>query len=258
MQIAFRVPIFEVKNLAFAVRDMQILSQVSMEIFEGEYIAIIGPNGGGKTTLIRLLLGLEKPTSGEIKIFGKKYQNFKEWHKIGYVPQRASLVDTNFPATVEDIVSMGRVASRKLFSRRSEDDRAAVEDAMKKMDVLDLRDKMVGTLSGGQRQRAMIARALASKPRILILDEPNTGVDVASQQRFYTLLSKLNKEEGITILFITHDVGVIVDNIQRLFTINRNATICNNPKEAMSCEDMSALYGINAHLIHNHKHEHTK
>ena len=256
MQIAFRVPIFEVKNLSFRVRDLKILSNISMEIFEGEYIAIIGPNGGGKTTLIRLLLGLEKPSSGEIKIFGKKYQNFKEWHKIGYVPQRASLVDTNFPATVEDIVSMGRVAKRKLFSRRSDEDRAAVEDAMKKMDVLDLREKMVGTLSGGQRQRVMIARALAPKPRILILDEPNTGVDMVSQQRFYSLLSKLNKEEGITILFITHDVGVIVDNIQRLFTINQNATICNNPKEAMSCEDMSALYGINAHLLHNHKHEH--
>lgn len=256
MQIAFRVPIFEVKNLSFRVRDLKILSNISMKIFEGEYIAIIGPNGGGKTTLIRLLLGLEKPSSGEIKIFGKKYQNFKEWHKIGYVPQCASLVDTNFPATVEDIVSMGRVAKRKLFSRRSDEDRAAVEDAMKKMDVLDLREKMVGTLSGGQRQRVMIARALASKPRILILDEPNTGVDMVSQQRFYSLLSKLNKEEGITILFITHDVGVIVDNIQRLFTINQNATICNNPKEAMSCEDMSALYGINAHLLHNHKHEH--
>jgi len=256
VQIAFRVPIFEVKNLSFGVRDVKILSNISMEIFEGEYIAIIGPNGGGKTTLIRLLLGLEKPSSGEIKIFGKKYQNFKEWHKIGYVPQRASLVDTNFPATVEDIVSMGRVAKRKLFSRRSEDDRAAVQDAMRKMDVLDLKEKMVGTLSGGQRQRVMIARALASSPKILILDEPNTGVDVASQQRFYSLLSKLNKEEKITILFITHDVGVIVDSIQRLFTINQNATICNNPKEAMSCEDMSALYGINAHLIHNHKHEH--
>lgn len=256
MQLSFKIPIFEVKNLDFEVRGVKILSNVSMEIFEGEYIAIIGPNGGGKTTLIRLLLGLQSPSSGEIKIFGKRYESFKEWHKIGYVPQRASLVDTNFPATVEDIVSMGRVASRKLFSGASQEDKNAVEDAMQKMDVLSLKEKMVGTLSGGQRQRVMIARALASNPKILILDEPNTGVDVASQQRFYALLAKLNIEEKITILFITHDVGVIVDNIQRLFTINQKVTICNNPKEAMSCEDMSLLYGINAHLIHNHKHEH--
>mgnify|MGYP005854971857 CR=1 FL=1 len=256
MQLSFKVPIFDVKNLDFGVGGVKILSNISLEIFEGEYIAIIGPNGGGKTTLIRVLLGLEKPTTGVLKIFGKKYENFKEWHKIGYVPQRASLVDENFPATVEDIVSMGRVAKRRLFSRASKEDKNAVEDAMKKMDVLSFKDKMVGTLSGGQRQRVMIARALASNPKILILDEPNTGVDVLSQQRFYSLLAKLNREEKITILFITHDIGVIVDDIQRLFTINQKVTICNNPKEAMSCEEMSTLYGMEAHLLHNHKHEH--
>jgi len=256
VQIKFKIPIFEVRNLHFNVREQQILSNISLEIFEGEYIAIIGPNGGGKTTLIRMLLGLSEPSSGEVKIFGKNIKNFKEWYKIGYVPQRASLVDANFPATVEDIVSMGRVAKRSLFGGMSREDKDAVRDAMQKMDVLNLKDKMVGTLSGGQRQRVMIARALASNPKILILDEPNTGVDAVSQHRFYSLLSKLNKEENITILFITHDIGVIVDDIQRLFTINQKATICNNPKQALTCDDMSALYGVEAHLIHNHKHEH--
>ncbi|WP_347402108.1 metal ABC transporter ATP-binding protein [Sulfurimonas marina] len=256
MPLKFKVPIFDVKNLCFEVMDQKILSNISFHIFSGEYIAIIGPNGGGKTTLIRTLLGLEKATSGTIKIFGKEQKKFKEWYKIGYVPQRASLVDQNFPATVEDIVKMGRVAKRKLFSRTSLEDIQAVEDAMDKMDITHLKDKMVGTLSGGQRQRVMIARALASSPKILILDEPNTGVDVKSQQRFYELLRKLNKEDGITILFITHDIGVIADDIARLFTINQKATICNNPKEALSCEEMSELYGIDAHLIHMHKHEH--
>jgi len=256
VQLKFKVPIFDVKNLSFSVRGIDILKNISLEIFTGEYIAIIGPNGGGKTTLIRMLLGLEKPTNGEIRIFGKKLKNFKEWHKIGFVPQRASLIDENFPATVEDIVKMGRVAKRGIFSSYSKDDAKLVHDAMVKMDIVDLKSKMVGTLSGGQRQRAMIARALASSPEILILDEPNTGVDIASQQRFYKLLSELNREENITIVFITHDIGVIADDIGRLFTINQKATICNNPKETLSCEDMSALYGIEAHLIHNHKHEH--
>ena len=256
MQLKFKVPIFDVKNLCFTVRGVEILKNISLEIFNGEYIAIIGPNGGGKTTLIRMLLGLEKPSSGVIHIFGKEQKKFKEWHKIGFVPQRASLVDTNFPATVEDIVEMGRVANRGLFSSFSKEDARLTHDAMEKMDILNLKDKMVGTLSGGQRQRVMIARALASSPEILILDEPNTGVDMVSQQRFYKLLSKLNKEENITIVFITHDIGVIADDIGRLFTINQQATICNNPKEALSCEDMSALYGMEAHLIHNHKHEH--
>jgi len=258
VQLKFKIPIFDVKNMSFRVRGVQILSNISLEIFHGEYIAIIGPNGGGKTTLIRMLLGLEKATSGEVKLFGKKVKNFKEWYKIGFVPQRASHVDANFPATVEDIVKMGRVARRGLFSRFSKEDSSHVHEAMIKMDIVDLKDKMVGTLSGGQRQRVMIARALASSPEILILDEPNTGVDMVSQQRFYALLLKLNKEEKITIVFITHDIGVIADDIGRLFTINQSATICNNPKEALSCEDMSSLYGIEAHLLHNHKHEHHK
>jgi len=255
LSLTFKVPIFDVKNLSFRVRGVDILSQISLEIFHGEYIAIIGPNGGGKTTLIRMLLGLEKPSSGEVRLFGKKLKNFKEWYKIGFVPQRASLVDENFPATVEDIVKMGRVANRGIFTSFSNEDTKIVEDAMLKMDIVDLKEKMVGTLSGGQRQRVMIARALASKPEILILDEPNTGVDMVSQQRFYKLLAKLNKEEKITIVFITHDIGVIADDIGRLFTINQKATICNDPKETLSCEDVSTLYGIDAHLIHNHKHE---
>lgn len=252
----FKVPIFDVKNLNFDVSGLKILSNISFEIFNGEYIAIIGPNGGGKTTLVRMLLGLEIPTSGDIRVFGKKLESFADWKRVGYVPQRVSHVDANFPATVEDIVFMGRTAQKKLFVRNSKADKEAVEDAMVKMDVINLKDKMIGTLSGGQRQRVMIARALASKPEILILDEPNTGVDIASQTRFYSLLKKLNKEENITIIFITHDIGVIADDIKRLFTINRQAIICNNPKEALSCEEMSELYGIDAHLIHNHKHGH--
>jgi len=254
MPLSYKVPIFDVKNLNFSARGQQILSRISLEIFNGEYIAIIGPNGGGKTTLIRILLGLNKPTSGEVKLYGKKIKDFKEWSKIGYVPQRASLVDENFPATVKDIVKMGRVSKQGLFSRFSEVDKIAVEDAMSKMDVLNLQDKMVGTLSGGQRQRVMIARALSSNPEILILDEPNTGVDMISQKRFYALLSKLNKDENITIIFITHDVGVIADDIGRLFTINQQVTICNTPKETLSCDEMSALYGIETHSIHQHKH----
>ncbi|WP_373071946.1 metal ABC transporter ATP-binding protein [Sulfurimonas sp.] len=252
----FKIPIFDVKNLSFNVGGVDILSNVSLQIYNSQYIGIIGPNGGGKTTLIRLLLGLEKPTSGEIKIYGKKLSKFHKWNKIGYVPQRASHVDINFPATVLDIVKMGRTPQRKLFSKMSLEDHRLVEDAMKQMDITHLKDKMVGTLSGGQRQRVMIARALASEPEVLILDEPNTGVDIKSQNRFYALLRELNKNKKITIVFITHDIGVIADDIARLFTVNQNVITCNNPKQALSCDEMSELYGIDAHLIHNHKHGH--
>ena len=252
----FKIPIFDVKHLSFRVKSQTILSDISFEIFAGQYIAIIGPNGGGKTTLVRMLLGLENPSSGDIRVFGKKLKEFKEWHKIGYVPQRAAHVDSSFPATVLDIVKMGRTSQRGVLSFLSKKDKEIVDDAMKKMDVLNLGDKMVGKLSGGQRQRVMIARALASKPDVLILDEPNTGVDKPSQKNFYELLRRLNKDDGITIIFVTHDIGVIADDITRLFTINQNAVICNNPKQMLSCEDMSELYGIEAHLLHNHKHGH--
>lgn len=250
----FVSPIFEVKNLSFQANGQKILEHISFAILPGDYCAIIGPNGGGKTTLIRLLLGLEKPTKGEVKLFGQPLNRFKRWHKIGYVPQRASQLDQNFPATVLEVVKMGRTANKGLFARTTQADRDAIEEAMLKMNVAHLREKLIGELSGGQRQRVMIARALASKPEVLILDEPNTGVDVVSQQRFYKLLKELNDKEKMTIVFITHDIGVIADDIGRLFTVNQNLLTCNNPKEAISCEEMSSLYGIDAHLIHNHHH----
>ena len=248
--------LFEVKNLFYEVGGQKILTNISLNILPGDYCAIIGPNGGGKTTLIRLLLGLEKPTKGAIKLFGQELGHFKRWYKIGYVPQRASQLDQNFPATVVEVVKMGRIAKQGLFKRSTQEDKMAIEEAMIKMDVLDIQEKLIGELSGGQRQRVMIARALASKPEVLILDEPNTGVDVVSQQRFYKLLRELNQNENMTIIFITHDIGVIADDIGRLFTVNQNLLTCNNPKEAISCEEMSALYGIDAHLIHNHHHHH--
>jgi len=250
----FVSPVFEVKELSYQVNGQKILQNITMNVLPGDYCAIIGPNGGGKTTLIRLLLGLEKPTKGKIKLFGQDLSRFKRWDKIGYVPQRAAQLDQSFPATVLEVVKMGRIAKQGFFKRFRKEDEEAINEAMAKMDVLDIRDKLIGELSGGQRQRVMIARALASKPEVLILDEPNTGVDVASQQRFYKLLRELNKSEGITIVFITHDIGVIVDDIGRLFTVNQTLLTCNNPKEAISCEGMSMLYGIDAHLIHNHHH----
>jgi len=250
----FVSPVFEVKNLFYSAGNQSILEDISLTILPGDYCAIIGPNGGGKTTLIRILLGLEKPTGGSLKLFGQDLKQFKRWYKVGYVPQRSAQLDQNFPATVLEVVKMGRIAKQGLFQRYTKDDYTAIENAMIKMDVSNIQNKLVGELSGGQRQRVMIARALASKPEVLILDEPNTGVDVVSQQRFYRLLKELNREEKMTIIFITHDIGVIADDIGRLFTVNQTLLTCNDPKEAISCEDMSALYGIDAHLIHNHHH----
>ncbi len=247
----FYPPVFEAKGVQYRVHGNAILKNINLVIKRGTYAAIIGPNGGGKTTLVRLLLGLEKVSGGEIKLFGKPQKQFDAWHKIGYVPQRVSLVDQQFPATVYEVVKMGRIARRGLFRRERPEDVKAIESAMEKMAVSDLRDRLVGELSGGQRQRVMIARALASEPEVLILDEPNTGVDAQSQSRFYELLRKLNKEEALTIIFITHDVGVIAGDIQSLFFVNQTILSSDTPADVLSCDNMSKLYGIDAHVVHH-------
>jgi len=191
----------------------------------------------------------------EFVLFGVEQSRFREWSSIGYVPQQAAQVDRMFPGTVEEIVAMGRVALLGRWKRRRPEDAAIIANAMERMEVTPLRGKLIGELSGGQRQRVMIARALASQPKVLILDEPHTGVDQPSQERFYALLRQLNREEKMTILFVTHDIGVIADDIARLFTVNRKVTTCNDPKALLSCEGMSDLYGIDAHLLSNH-HRH--
>lgn len=245
----FSPSLFEVRDVSLTRQGNEILKSVSCTILKGDYCAIIGPNGGGKTTLIRLLMGLEKPTSGVIKLFGVEQNRFKAWHKIGYVPQRSALVDASFPATVREVVAMGRYALRGIFSFESAEDKRIIEESMEQMGVSDLRDRLIGRLSGGQRQRVMIARALASHPEVLIVDEPNTGVDVESQHRFYELLRSLHKTRGISILFITHDIGVIAEDISKLFFINQTLLVSQTPQEMVRCEEMSRLYGNPSHVV---------
>ena len=251
----FEPAVFEVDHLNYKAGGQTILKEASLKVLQGEYCAVIGPNGGGKTTLVRLLLGLEKPTSGTIRLFGEPQRQFRRWEQIGYVPQQAVQTDRLFPGTVEEVVSMGRISKLGWSKRWRAEDRRIIEHAMEQMEVKPLRRKLVGELSGGQRQRVMIARALASEPKVLILDEPNTGVDQPSQRRFYRLLRQLNREARMTILFVTHDIGVIADDIARIFTVNQTVSTCNDPKEMISCEGMSELYGIDAHLISRH-HRH--
>lgn len=249
----FSPPLFDVENLNFERQGNLVLKSVAFTVLPGEYCAIIGPNGGGKTTLIRLLLGLEKPTSGAIRLFGVPQKRFREWNRIGYVPQRSALVDASFPATVREVVGMGRYGRRGIFGLESQNDKEAIGEAMELMGVSDLSERLIGNLSGGQRQRVMIARALASNPEVLIVDEPNTGVDVESQHRFYELLRHLNRVKKVSILFITHDVGVIAEDITRLLFVNQTLLVSRHPSDLLRCDEISRLYGTPAHLVsHNH------
>jgi len=240
--------IIDVKNLTYK----DILQDISFEISRGEYIAIIGPNGGGKSTLMKVILGLIKPDIADIKLFNTKQSSFNQYYKIGYVPQRASLVDDSFPITVEEVINLGLAYKSSLFSGSTKKNDAKIKSVMEKIEITDLKKRKISELSGGQRQRVMIARALISEPQMLILDEPNTGVDSNSQVKFYKLLKKLNKEDNITILFVTHDLGVIVDDVKKVLCINQTLLSCHAPCEVLKHEQMNKLYGVDTNTVCHH------
>lgn len=202
--------IIEVSNLNFE----NVLTSISLEIFEGDFIAILGPNGGGKTTFIKLLLNILKQNSGEIKF----QENLK--NKIGYVPQSATTVDGVFPATVDEIIKTAFVNKKSFLKKISIEDKNYINFLMESFGIMDLKSKLFVELSGGQKQRVLIVRALANKPKLLILDEPDIGLDNISQSKFIENLNIINKESKTTIIFVTHHLGIIEKYITKTFHIN--------------------------------------
>ncbi len=230
--------IIEFKDVSFSYGQQPVLENATFDIEKGDFVGVIGPNGAGKTTVVKLLLKLLKPDSGSIRIFGKELSEFRDWHKVGYVPQKATNFDQNFPATVFEVAGMGRFQKAGLARRLSGDDYKAVEKALKVVGILPLKDSRIGDLSGGQQQRAFIARALAAEPELLILDEPTVGVDMNAQHEFYALLKKLNKELGMTLLLVSHDVGMITKSATKLMCVNISVTFHDISKGF----DQAALY----------------
>ena len=202
--------IVEVCNLNFE----NVLTNISLEIFEGDFVAILGPNGGGKTTFIKLLLNILKQNSGEIK-FNEDIKN-----KIGYVPQNATTTDGVFPATVEEIIKTAFVSKRSFFEKISIEEKSYISSLMENFGIVNLKSKLFFELSGGQKQRVLIVRALANKPKLLILDEPDIALDNASQTKFIENLNRINKENKTTIIFVTHHLGIIEKYITKTFYIN--------------------------------------
>ncbi len=240
--VTHSTPIIELDRVCFSYTSEEVIKDVSLEIHKGDYVGFVGPNGGGKTTLLKLMLGLLQPKDGEIKLFGTNIKSFKDWSKIGYVPQR-TYIDVNYPITVEETVAMGRYGKRGLFRFPNKEDREKTLQALKQVDMTEYKNRQIKDLSGGQQQRVFIARALACEPEIIFLDEPTVGVDVKTQKQFYALLRKLNKELDLTLVLVTHELDVVAHEATELGYINRTLEYYGEPEEFLKGEYFHELIG---------------
>lgn len=252
MPVDHHTNIIEINKLHFAYANESVLQDITLNIHQGDYLGIVGPNGGGKTTLLRLILGLLTPQSGTIKLFGTPLAQFKDWKSIGYVPQHATNIDLSFPITVEEVVRMGRLSHKKIFQSMGKEDDQAVDKALREVDMTPYRKRQLSDLSGGQQQRVFIARALATEPKILFLDEPTVGVDTATQTEFYTLLKHLNTALGITLVLVSHDIDVVAKETTEIACINRELVYEADPHSLLSHGKLESLYGPRTHFISHH------
>lgn len=208
--------IIEVRDLWFSFNSIPVLKEVNFKVHRGDFIALLGPNGGGKTTLLKLMLGLLKPDRGTIKIFNEPVG--KSTHRIGYMPQHLHF-NQSFPISVLDVVLMGKLRPGKGWSRYSSKDRLAAQKAMEQMEMWEFRHRRVGELSGGQQQRVFIARALVDEPEVLFLDEPTASVDTKHQTDLFDILKELNKT--VTIIVVSHDVGIVSSHVKSVACVNQ-------------------------------------
>ncbi|MGG6309736.1 metal ABC transporter ATP-binding protein [Paenibacillus macerans] len=200
--------IIELDRVSFAYQEQKVISDFSFVIRERDFVGVIGSNGAGKTTLLRMMVGLLAPTEGQIRLFGEPIRRFRDWERIGYVPQKNAF-NPLFPATVREVVLSGLYNNKKLFRRIGREEQRKCDDALEVMRIGDIQDKRIGQLSGGQQQRVFLARALVNKPDLLILDEPTVGIDAQTQADFFELIFHMHAHHHMTFLMVSHDIGMI-------------------------------------------------
>ena len=242
------MPVVEIDRLSYAYFGNLVLDNISFSIDEGDLLGMIGPNGAGKTTLFSCMLGLIGGYSGIIKIFDhdiKKSTN--ALRSIGYIPQRKT-IEQNFPATVEEIVSLG-IMNGKISKGK-------ISSALDTVGLLAQKDQRIGELSGGQQQRVLIAKAIVNEPKLLILDEPATGVDLETQNKFYALLKKLNQEKKITIIWASHDLDAVNRIANSVACMNRSMFFHGKTHEFFENPDLLKAYSESSMQAHMHLHDH--
>jgi len=237
-------PIIRFDHASFGFPGVIALKEISLSINAGEFVGVIGPNGSGKTTLCRAVLGLMAPVEGHLHIFDCACDELRCHHraKIGYLPQKG-VVDRNFPVTVLETVMMGRYGALGLFKRPGSKDREIAIESLTHVGMERHKDMALGHLSGGQQQRVFIARALAQQPKVLLLDEPTTGLDITAQHNVIELVEHLHDELGLTVLLITHDINMIRSRVDRLVLLKTRLYAAGPPADVLKPEILSEVYG---------------
>ena len=227
---------------------LSVLNDISFSINKGDLLGVIGPNGAGKTTLFSCMLGLLKDYRGEIKIFGQdlRKNNSLVLQSIGYIPQQKS-IEQGFPATVQEIVSLGLIGKKNLSKDK-------LAHALEMVDLSGQNHRRIGELSGGQQQRVLIAKALVHEPRLLILDEPTTGVDVKTQNKFYSLLKNLNQENNLSIIWASHDLNAVKKIASKVMCLNRNMFFHGETSEFFANDELIRMYSESSMQLHMHSH----
>jgi zinc transport system ATP-binding protein len=239
-------PIIEVRGVWFAYDRESVLEDVNLSIGDRDFVSMVGPNGGGKTTLLKLFLGLLKPTRGEVRVFGTSPERARP--RMGYMPQHVRH-DLAFPVSVLDVVLMGRLGVGGSLGRYGRADHAVARRSLDEVGLADLAGRPFAALSGGQRQRVLIARALACEPELLLLDEPTSNLDLRVQDDFYELLRDLNARHAV--ILVSHDVGFVSKLVQRVVCVNRGVTV--HATSELRGTDLMELYGPDVRMV---RHDH--
>jgi len=244
--------LIRVEGVSFQFDSIPVLEEVNFSVAQGDFVAILGPNGSGKTTLVKLILGLHRPTKGRVLLMGKPIDEFSDWSKIGYVPQKATHIDPFYPASVKEVVAMALFSGGLTGRAGKGDGDKAVDLALDRVGMTAFRNRPIGRLSGGQQQRVFIARAIVNSPELLFLDEPTAGVDAATQTLFYEMLHQLNEEQRITIVLVTHDIGIVNKHVTKVACLSQKLVFHGSHADFCQSEAFKTMLA-SGHLV-SHVH----
>ncbi|RQD68812.1 MAG: metal ABC transporter ATP-binding protein [Tindallia sp. MSAO_Bac2] len=243
--------VVKLEKVTFGYDEITLLKDVDLNIHKGQFWGIVGPNGSAKSTLLKLMLGLLKPHSGSCSLLGTPVKQFRQWDRIGYIPQNVREFNMGFPATVQEMVSANLISQMGTFKWMTSKYRKKVRESLQIVGMQDYATRRIGQLSGGQQQRVFIARTLVNSPKVIFMDEPLVGVDVESQEKFYDLMEKLNQQMGITLVMVSHDIGVVSERTSHIACMGKEKLFVHDAKTFKPEEYLESVYGEKTRLVHH-------